>query len=181
VQKTAKSNGHWVFGYGSLMWLPGFEFEAQHPARVYGWHRNFSLISTASWGSKNSPGLVVALHPGGSCLGMAFRISARQWPETLAYLKHRERAYRFVDVSARLLGGDTADDEVKAVSFAFDPEHPRTVGAMDWAEKARLIQRGVGSVGSSQQYFDGIHEHLNALGQTRNPLLDRLAKHFEER
>ena len=33
----------WVFGYGSLIWNPAFEFDQKRSATVYGVHRRFCL------------------------------------------------------------------------------------------------------------------------------------------
>ena len=35
----------WVFGYGSLMWQPGFDYLEKQPARLHGWHRSFCVYS----------------------------------------------------------------------------------------------------------------------------------------
>src|SRR5690349_5858069 len=43
LQKALQEwGGHedlWVFGYGSLIWRPDFEFAERRPAKVHGWHR----------------------------------------------------------------------------------------------------------------------------------------------
>ena len=35
----------WYFGYGSLMWNPGFATPETQPARLQGWHRAFCIYS----------------------------------------------------------------------------------------------------------------------------------------
>ena len=68
----------WVFGYGSLIWRPEFPFVERHPARVHGWHRALKMWSRVNRGTPECPGLVLALLPGGSCQGMAFRVDRAQ-------------------------------------------------------------------------------------------------------
>src|SRR5580698_1220460 len=65
----------WVFGYGSLMWSPGFPFAEKVPARLFGWHRSFCMGSIHYRGTTADPGLVLGLAPGGSCLGRVFRVA----------------------------------------------------------------------------------------------------------
>lgn len=79
----------WIFGYGSLMWKPGFQFEASEPAVVVGLHRSLCVKSFVHRGTPEKPGLVLGLDRGGSCRGRAFRIAAKNWDKTLAYLRAR--------------------------------------------------------------------------------------------
>lgn len=159
----------WVFGYGSLMWDPGFPYEERQPALLRGWHRAFSLISHESWGSADAPGLVLALHPGGACRGMAFRVSSADWPEARAYLQQRERAYRHIDVPVSL-----ADRRVSALTFACDPAHPRYVGKLPIQESARLIVQGAGHKGTSLSYLRGTTQGVCDMGYRPERLLQEL-------
>ena len=82
----------WVFGYGSLMWRPGFpHFEAQ-PARLKGAHRALCVYSVVHRGTHCSkPGLVLGLDQGGACHGVAFRVDQGAEDKTVAYLREREQ------------------------------------------------------------------------------------------
>ena len=66
----------WVFGYGSLMWSPGFSYKEKAAGRLHGYHRALCILSTRYRGTKRKPGLVMGLCRGGSCWGMAFRVAA---------------------------------------------------------------------------------------------------------
>src|SRR5688500_12422581 len=68
----------WVFGYGSLMWSPGFAYKQKAPGRLHGYHRALCILSTRYRGTRRKPGLVMGLCRGGSCWGMAFRVEARR-------------------------------------------------------------------------------------------------------
>src|ERR1700692_5157093 len=80
----------WVFGYGSLMWRPGFEFIEQAPARLIGEHRALCVYSFDHRGTPEKPGLVLGLDRGGACRGVAFRVPAKQRNDTVQYLRSRE-------------------------------------------------------------------------------------------
>ena len=81
----------WVFGYGSLMWRPGFEFIEQVPARLIGEHRALCVYSFDHRGTPEKPGLVLGLDRGGACRGVAFRVAAKQRDATVDYLRAREQ------------------------------------------------------------------------------------------
>src|SRR6201747_754553 len=82
--------GLWVFGYGSLMWRPGFEFIEKVPARLIGEHRALCVYSFDHRGTPEKPGLVLGLDRGGACRGVAFRVAAGRRTETIDYLRARE-------------------------------------------------------------------------------------------
>ncbi len=150
---------HWIFGYGSLMWRPGFDYVERMPALLRGRHRRHSIVSYESWGTEEKPGLVVALHPGGQCRGVAFRIVAAKWPATVDYLATRERAYHHAELPVCL-----ADREVRALTFLFNPDHPRAEGSLDLLTSARMIAEGRGTVGTSMSYLVGMMRELQAMG-----------------
>src|SRR6201994_1622683 len=81
----------WVFGYGSLMWRPGFEFIEQVPARLVGEHRALCVYFFLPRGPPEKPGLVLGLDRGGACRGVAFRVAEKQRAATVNYLREREQ------------------------------------------------------------------------------------------
>ena len=113
-------DGHtplWVFGYGSLIWKPEFEFEAREPARIFGFHRRLCLRSVLYRGTHECPGIVAGLDRGGSCFGMAYRIGAAHVPAVFRQLWEREMflgSYRPTWVRAQLRAGRSP-----AVALAF--------------------------------------------------------------
>lgn len=80
----------WVFGYGSLIWDPGFEFHEAGLAQVHGFHRTFCIRSTRYRGTPEQPGVVLGLDRGGSCIGMAFRLRPESRHAAVDALYERE-------------------------------------------------------------------------------------------
>ena len=81
----------WVFGYGSLMWKPGFEYLERRTARLDGFQRRFALTSRHYRGTPEKPGLVLGLDwaPGRSCTGVAFRVAGDAEREIRDYVGER--------------------------------------------------------------------------------------------
>lgn len=162
----------WIFGYGSLMWSPGFAYSAKALARVHGYHRALCILSTRYRGTKRRPGLVVGLCRGGSCWGMAFRVRAAHVPRTLDRLWSREmtrRVYepRFVPAS---LGGSRT---VRALAFVADTAHPAYVRELDLHGRARLVAQGIGQRGPCVEYIRNTLDHMHEVG-VRDPHLERV-------
>jgi cation transport protein ChaC len=164
---------HWVFGYGSLIWRPGFAFARSERALLRGAHRSLCIYSHHYRGTAEAPGLVFGLARGGSCGGMAFAVEDAIWPETLAYLRDRElvtSVYREAVRPVRLLSGAT----VMAVTYLVDEAHEQYAGRLSLAEQMRLVQRGVGISGPNIDYVLNTAEHLRSLG-IRDRSLEALA------
>src|SRR5580692_7865027 len=87
----ARGGDRWVFGYGSLMWRPGFAFAERRAAIAHGRRRAFCIYSVHHRGTPERRGLVLGLAPGGATRGAAYRIAEADWPKTYDYLCEREQ------------------------------------------------------------------------------------------
>ncbi|PYB74310.1 gamma-glutamylcyclotransferase [Rhizobium wuzhouense] len=153
----------WVFGYGSLMWNPGFPYEERLTARLGGYRRSLCVRSYVHRGTQERPGLVLGLDRGGSCKGVAFRVSAQTWPETLAYLRERELVTSvYLERFVRLALADGR--QVQGLTYVIDRAHPQYAGAATVDEAARVVHGAVGRSGANPVYVANTVEHLRELG-----------------
>lgn len=153
----------WVFGYGSLMWRPGFAHTATHRAHLHGFRRALCVRSYVHRGTPDRPGLVLGLDQGGSCIGLAFRVPGDLRDEAIAYLRERElvtNVYRERMVGLRLETGET----VSALAYVVDRKHPQYAGRLDPDEAARHVCGAVGRSGPNEEYVLNTVAHLKALG-----------------
>jgi cation transport protein ChaC len=161
----------WVFGYGSLIWRPGFEFAERVPARLIGEHRALCVYSFVHRGTPEKPGLVLGLDRGGACRGVAFRISAKNRKETVAYLRAREQVtsvYREVMRSVWL--EDDARQRVSALAYVVDRGHVQYAGRLSIAEQLRHVQQGHGQSGNNRDYVLSTVKAIEAEGFRDGPL-----------
>ncbi|GAB6051344.1 gamma-glutamylcyclotransferase [Magnetospira thiophila] len=167
----------WVFGYGSLMWNPGFPFVARHPALVRGYHRALCVYSHHHRGTTEQPGLVLGLDRGGACRGIAFGVAEEQWPNVRAYLDAREMP----DVAGvteahgsiyepRWLPLSLEETKVRALGYVVRRGHPQYAGRLSLAESSRLVRQGAGLSGTSRDYLAQTVAHLDELGIPDGPL-----------
>jgi cation transport protein ChaC len=165
----------WVFGYGSLMWKPGFVFEEVRRASLVGYRRCFCIYSTHHRGTADRPGLVLGLDRGGACHGLAFRVAAERRSATLAYLAEREQingVYR--DVLAPVtLEGEGTRHEVVALMHIVERCHPSYAGRLQLSEQASLIRGASGISGANLDYLINTLAHLAKL-RIQEPELNRL-------
>jgi cation transport protein ChaC len=153
----------WVFGYGSLMWRPGFAHVETCRARLFGYRRSLCVESFIYRGTRERPGLVLGLDRGGSCVGLAFRVPGELAGEVLTYLRERElvtSVYLERLLPVRLSGRGI----VPAVSYIVDRQHEQYAGALDAAHAARIVSGAVGQAGPNEEYVLNTLEHLRALG-----------------
>lgn len=153
----------WVFGYGSLIWRPGFAHTETHRARLFGFRRALCVYSWVHRGTEKRPGLVLGLDRGGSCVGLAFRVPGELRDEVVAYLRERElvtNVYVERTLRVRLDSGETAE----ALCYIVDRSHPQYAGGLDEAEAAAVVIGAVGKSGANEDYVRATVEHLRALG-----------------
>lgn len=168
---------HWVFGYGSLIWRPGFPFEESRPALLRGAHRSLCIYSHEHRGTPEAPGLVFGLRRGGSCRGMAFAVSAAVWDEVVAYLRAREQVtsvYREACRPVRLADGAIVD----ALTYVVDESHHQYAGDLCIDRQLELVRRGHGQSGPNRDYVLNTVSHLRAMG-INDPHLFELAGRLE--
>jgi cation transport protein ChaC len=165
----------WVFGYGSLMWRPGFPFIEQVPARLIGEHRALCVYSFVHRGTPEKPGLVLGLDRGGACRGIAFRVAATNRAETVAYLRAREQVtsvYREVMRSVWLQSD--ARQRVSALTYVVDRGHAQYAGRLSPTEQLRYVNQGHGQSGANRDYVLATVKAIEAEG-FRDAQLHQLA------
>jgi cation transport protein ChaC len=164
----------WVFGYGSLMWRPGFAFEEARRARVIGYRRCFCIYSVHHRGTARRPGMVLGLDRGGACAGIAYRVSAANAAATIAYLRSREQVngvYREAHLPVEITEGENR--EVTALTYIVERAHPSYAGRLPLTVQARLIRGAQGISGLNLDYLISTLRHLAELG-IREPDLERI-------
>jgi glutathione-specific gamma-glutamylcyclotransferase len=176
LNDTGFSTGDlWVFGYGSLMWRPGFDFIERVPARLIGEHRALCVYSFVHRGTPEKPGLVLGLDRGGACRGIAFRVAEKHSTATIAYLREREQVtsvYREVKRSVWL--ENEARERVSALVYVVDRGHAQYAGRLSLAEQLRHVLQGHGQSGVNRDYVLATVKAIEAEG-FRDSQLHQLA------
>jgi glutathione-specific gamma-glutamylcyclotransferase len=174
-------SGLWVFGYGSLMWNPGFRFVECRIGTLSGYHRALCIYSHVHRGTPAQPGLVLGLDRGGACKGHAFRVASEDVAATIAYLRKREQAtsvYLERSFTITLQDSDKAGGnesiKVKALTYVADRSHRQYAGRLPHEDVLRIVREGQGQSGLNPDYVLATHDHLATLGIS-DPVLARLA------
>ncbi|SEE00597.1 cation transport protein ChaC [Rhizobiales bacterium GAS191] len=168
----------WVFGYGSLIWNPAFEFAEKRVAMVRGWHRRFCLWLKAGRGTPELPGLMLALDRGGSCRGLAFRVDKAKVEEELLILWRREMLSGSYD--ARWVDAQADGKPLRVLTFVANRRHARFTNLLSDDEVAERIAVARGPLGSCAEYLLNTVHHLEALG-FRDASLERIRHRVERR
>lgn len=171
---TALAHDLWVFGYGSLMWRPGFAHVENVRARLTGYSRRFCVASVHHRGSAARPGLVLGLDRGGVCEGVAYRVAASDALSVLGYLRAREQVngvYREALLPVEIEGEEA--QSVRAVTYLVERAHPSYAGHLPLKAQARLIRGARGLSGVNLDYVINTMSHLAEIG-IRERELERL-------
>jgi glutathione-specific gamma-glutamylcyclotransferase len=165
----------WVFGYGSLMWRPGFKYAEKVPARLIGEHRALCVYSFDHRGTPEKPGLVLGLDRGGACRGIAFRVAPELREATIEYLRAREQTthvYREVTRSVWL--NNSSQQRVSALTYVADRRHVQYACRLQLNEQLRIVRQGHGRSGNNRDYVLATVKAIEAEG-FRDEQLHRLA------
>jgi len=153
----------WVFGYGSLMWRPGFAYARRSKAMLRGWRRSLCVFSHVYRGSPERPGLVLGLDRGGACPGVAFEVDSALRETTIRYLREREQATavyleRIAPISLE------SGERVPALTYVADRLHRQYAGRLDREAMLAYVRAGKGQSGDNAEYVLETYDHLRAIG-----------------
>lgn len=152
----------WVFGYGSLLWNPGFEPAAVKTAVLHDYTRSFCMLSIHHRGTDDDPGLVLALDAtkGAQCTGVAFQVKPAEEASVLAALRERELiSSAYVEKTVELHGDD---GPMTALAYVIDPDHVQYC-QFDLETQAQMIARAVGGRGPNTEYLYNTAAHLTKM------------------
>lgn len=169
----------WVFGYGSLMWNPGFPHEDFSKARVNGVHRAPCIYSWVHRGTKERPGIVLGLAPGGACVGTAFKVAERDRTEVIDYLRARElvtNVYLEAERHAVLGSGE----RVPAITYIADTKHEQYAGRLSHSDLIGCIKGAKGKSGDNESYILDTATHLRSMN-IRDSLMEGIAHELSEK
>ena len=161
--ELASGGDLWVFGYGSLMWRPGFAYTRRCKATLRGWRRSLCVYSHVYRGSPERPGLVLGLDRGGACPGVAFQVDAALRETTVRYLRDREQV---TAVYLERVAPVTLEcgERVLALTYVADRLHRQYAGRLDRAAMLDTVRAGKGQSGDNAEYVLETHDHLRAIG-----------------
>jgi len=178
---TRTDDEFWVFGYGSLMWRPGFDYIHRQNALLQGYHRSLSVYSHVHRGTREKPGLVFGLDHGGSCRGIAFSVAPENWSPTIDYLREREQVTAvYLESHQQITLSDDGERPVTALTFLVDRSHQQYAGRLTLTEQLKLVNQGQGQSGGCLDYVMASARHLEELG-VYDPEIQMLAEALEER
>ena len=161
----------WVFGYGSLMWRPGFAYVERGPARLIGLHRALCVLSFVHRGTPERPGLVLGLDRGGMCRGIAYRVKASARAATIEYLRAREQVTTvYIETMRQIELEDRARGRVRALCYIVDRSHVQYAGRLTRDESLHLVRQGHGQSGPNRDYVLETVRALDALGYRETEL-----------
>ena len=149
----------WVFGYGSLMWNPGFETLERQRASLFGLHRSFCIYSWVHRGTPENPGLVLGLDKGGSCKGIALKAPGEKREEIIRYLREREQVTSvYLECWRKVHLED--NQQVPALVYRVDPNHQQYAAGLSVERQISIIGRSHGKSGPNVEYVLSTVEHL---------------------
>ncbi|ARP75477.1 MULTISPECIES: gamma-glutamylcyclotransferase [Bordetella] len=166
----------WVYGYGSLIWRPDFDFLERRLATLHGHHRALCLWSRVNRGTPECPGLVFGLDRGGSCRGVVYRLAGRQVPDYFPALWDREMstgAYL-----PRWLRCATEHGPVNALVFIMNRANPAYIRALPEPELLAIVRRASGRYGPCTEYVVQTAQALRQAG-IRDARLEQIARKLE--
>jgi len=173
----------WVFGYGSLVWNPGFDFDEKIIGFIKDYRRVFDLACIDHRGTPEHPARTCTLEvmEGAVCWGAAFCVKGGIEKERVAmqYLERRECEY---DTKASVDFYKEGDDLFPAVTGVLvltstpDKENNKYyLGPAPLEEMARQIATAHGPCGNNRDYLFLLEKAMLDIGHEDDYVIE-LAK-----
>ena len=154
----------WIFGYGSLIWNPGFTFNNRQLGYVQGWSRRFYQGSIDHRGTPKTPGRVVTLiaEPGATCWGIAYQITENVAESVFSYLDSREKGgFERYDETFHPTNSLPA---IQVIVYVAQRDNPNYLGPAATTEMALQIFHSRGPSGPNADYLVKLADSLRSLG-----------------
>ena len=154
-----------VFAYGSLIWNPEFEYDAEALGTVMGWHRSFCLGWVRLYrGTPERPGHMLALDRGGACRGVVFRLPADAIDDNLTRILRREMPIKRDTPPARWVTAQTPQGPVRAIAFPISRSSPAYLPGLTEEDVVQALATAAGERGSMAEYLASTVQHLEDRG-----------------
>ena len=157
----------WIFGYGSLIWNPGFTFKKRQVGFIQGWSRRFYQGSIDHRGTPGTPGRVATLvaEPEATCWGIAYHISEYVAESVFSYLDHREKGgfERHLE-SFHPVHSARSSFAHQVIVYVARHDNPNYLGPATLTEMALQIFNSSGPSGPNVEYLIMLANSLRSLG-----------------
>jgi len=166
---TLKSDQElWIFGYGSLVWRPGFEFLDTRVGYIKGFSRKFWQGNDVHRGSPSSIARVVTLveEEGASTWGRAFRVKNEDVARM--YLDHRESVLGGYTTLTMEFYSKCGQEKISVLVYVALPCNSLFLGPASLEQIAQQIIKSEGVCGHNLEYlaklsaFMQLHVHSHA-------------------
>ncbi|KAK5967067.1 Gamma-glutamylcyclotransferase [Trichostrongylus colubriformis] len=161
---TSKSSAHF-FGYGSLIWNPGFTYAHKEKAYAHGFARRMYQGNTYHRGDRQQPGRVATLVQDDDSIatGVVFEVIGEEnIREAFVHLWEREinNGYDFVRIPVEIA---ESGDVINAWTCIARLDNEFYLGDADIEQMAAEIRRARGCAGPNFEYVLKLAEHVRLL------------------
>lgn len=155
----------WLFGISSLIWRPETAFTERRLAVARGWHRRFCL----GWdyrfrGTRDRPGLMMALDRGGQCTGAVYALPEDGLKSELDKLIRREMSMVPSAFPWRFIETKTDNGLVRALAFPMNRKSGRYIAGLSEEQLADVLATACGFRGPMAEYLFQTVSMLEQLG-----------------
>ncbi|KAJ8773372.1 hypothetical protein K2173_028549 [Erythroxylum novogranatense] len=169
----------WVFGYGSLIWKAGFNYDDRLVGFIRGYRRVFYQGSTDHRGTPEYPGRTVTLEPADDevCWGVAYKVSNKEDEETaITYLEVREKQYdkkAYLDFFTDIKAASPAVSGIMVYIASSDKKlNKNYLGSAPIKEIAKQIINAEGPSGPNRDYLFHLEMALLQIGCKDKHVMD---------
>ncbi|KAL9439769.1 hypothetical protein AB3S75_018610 [Citrus x aurantiifolia] len=170
----------WVFGYGSLVWNPGFEYDEKILGFIKDYRRVFDLACIDHRGTPQHPARTCTLEKSQEtiCWGVAYCVRGGPEKERLAmeYLERRECEYDAKTLVDFYREGEPSQPALTGVIvFTSTPDKVSNkyyLGPAPLEEMARQIATAVGPCGNNRDYLFKLEKAMFDIGHEDNYIIE---------